>query len=145
MSRPRLHAAPSHLRPGTLRNFFGYLAFFSRHRTRTDRTFESTPTPSVTLSYTSFHPGASLFSIFLILILNLVFTLCLQNHPHSKKRFLMLLDERSQENKRGFVSLEKLILSRADMQLFKASWKQFGLFNGLNDEFMKECIQCMRV
>jgi hypothetical protein len=57
----------------------------------------------------------------------------------------MLLDERSQENKRGFVSLEKLILSRADMQLFKASWKQFGLFNGLNDEFMKECIQCMRV
>jgi hypothetical protein len=56
-----------------------------------------------------------------------------------------MLDQRSQENKRGFVSLEKLILSRADMQLFKASWKQFGLFNGLNDEFMKECIQCMRV
>ena len=142
MSRPWLHAAPSHWRPGTLRNFFGYLAFPLKTSTCTDRTFESTPTPSVLHLISS--RSLPLFKLW-SLILNLVFTLCLQNHPHCKKRVFQLLDQRSQENKRGFLCLERVILSRADMQLLKASWKQFGLFNGLDDEFMKECIKCMRV
>jgi hypothetical protein len=131
------------LRPGTLPNFFGYLAlFFSpKSSNTTDHTFESTPSPSVLHHMSS---GSLPFSNFLILTLNLCL-LFLQKHPDCKKHFFRLLDQKSEENSRGSMSPEKKFLERSDMQILKASWSKLGLFNGLNDEMMKECAKCMRV
>ena len=119
------------------------LSFFSLQKTSntTDHTFESTPSPSVLHHISS---GNLPFSNFLILTLNLCL-LFLQKHPDCKKHFFRLLDQKSEENNRGSTSPEKTILERSDMQILKASWRKLGLFNGLNDEIMKECAKCMRV
>ena len=85
------------------------------------------------------------FSIFLVLTLNLVFALRFQNHPSCRTNFFRLLDERSTENMKNVVRLEKQILSQQQMQLLKSSWRHFGLFNHLNDEIMQECARRMRV
>jgi len=45
--------------------------------------------------------GASSISIFLVLIRDLVFTLCLQNHPGAKKKIIQSIEKRSEENKRN--------------------------------------------